>query len=345
MSGIKENIDAWYKYVKADVKPMEEDPEIRAGREAEDLLKNIVDEHYQFRNCHSFSSKRVYNPAVGHKNEIDLIIITEKKLYTLECKNWGGHLKKEGDKWVQYKRQPDRSYRTIEHDDVVLKNDSKLDVLLNFLRSNGISIARGDCSQKVILMNNNLAIDSEEIYNHPDVIPPDRLNSYLGRQETRLKPYERFFSSIISILLDDESSGKIIDGLFKKLGGKSHKELVKAVSQLPTWDKIKLYGTKILSGDVRRSDNNIFKSSYGIPFQKIKRIRVRITRSKGVFLVKSLLSIGRPIALDLYDFQGNYIKGIEGHPDGVVKFQPAGQRESIDIPIFQIEEILYGKYT
>ena len=73
MSGIKENIDAWYKYVKADVKPMEEDPEIRAGREAEDLLKNIVDEHYQFRNCHSFSSKRVYNPAVGHKNEIDLI--------------------------------------------------------------------------------------------------------------------------------------------------------------------------------------------------------------------------------------------------------------------------------
>ena len=88
-------------------------------------------------------------------------------------------------------------------------------MLLNFLRSNGISITRGDCSQKVILMNNNLAIDSEEIYNHPDVIPPDRLNSYLGRQETRLKPYERFFLLLLVYCLMMSHQEKSLMGFSK----------------------------------------------------------------------------------------------------------------------------------
>lgn len=46
MSGMKDHIDAWYKYVQADVKAVAEDPEILAGREAEDLLRNIVNAHY-----------------------------------------------------------------------------------------------------------------------------------------------------------------------------------------------------------------------------------------------------------------------------------------------------------
>lgn len=67
--GIRGHIDAWHKYVKADIKAIAEDPEILAGREAEDLLRNIVDEHYQFKGCHSFLSKRIYNPSVGHKRD------------------------------------------------------------------------------------------------------------------------------------------------------------------------------------------------------------------------------------------------------------------------------------
>jgi hypothetical protein len=345
MSGIKEHIDAWYKYVKADVKAIEEDPEILAGREAEDLLRNIVNEHYQFKGCHSFSSKRVYNPSAGHKNEIDLIIVTEKKLYILECKNWGGQLKREDGKWIQYKRQRDGSYRTISHDDVVAKNEEKRKVLIDFLRSNGIDISDSDCTQKVILMNRKLAIHSEDIYNDPKVIPPDRLDHYLGRQETRLKPHERFFASVISLLLDDETSSKIVDGLFKRLGGKDYKRLINSISGLPTWDKVILHGTKIISGDVRKSDRSIFKSAYGIPFDQVKTIKNGIIRSKGIFLVKSVLTIGRPIALDLYDMRGSYIKGVEGHPDGIIRIQPAGSPDCIDIPIFQIEEIVYGKYN
>ncbi len=209
MSGIKEHIDAWYKYVEADVKAIEEDPEILAGREAEDLLRNIVNAHYQFSGCHSFSSKRVYNQAANHKNEIDLIIVTQKKLYMLECKNWGGRLKKENGSWVQYKRNRDGSFRTVSHDDVVEKNEEKRKVLLNYLRSQGISISNKDCVQRIILMNRNLTIDSPEIYNDSRVIPPDQLDNYLNRQETRLKLHERFFASVISICLTKKSRKRL----------------------------------------------------------------------------------------------------------------------------------------
>ena len=76
-----------------------------------------------------------------------------------------------------------------------------------------------------------------------------------------------------------------------------------------------------------------------------KTIKIGIIRSKGIFLVKSIFAIGRPIALDLYDMRGNYIKGAEGHPDVIIRIQPAGSPDYIDIPIFQIEEIVYGKYN
>ena len=121
--------------------------------------------------------------------------------------------------------------------------------------------------------------------------------------------------------------------------------MINAISSLPTWDKVILHGTKIISGDVRKRSLSIFKSSYGIPFEQVKTINIGIIRSKGIFLVKSVLAIGRPIALDLYDIHGSYIKGVEGHPDGIIRIQPAGSPDFIDIPIFQIEEIVYGKYN
>jgi len=183
MSSFKEHIDAWYKYIKSNTKPEDEDPGIKAGRRAEDLLNNIVDNHYQFKDSHSFSGKRVYNNLVGHKNEIDLIVISDKKLYVLECKNWSGRLTKRGNKWVQIKNRKNHQYSEIEHDDVVFKNNEKLKALLRYLNSKGLNINFSDCVQKTILMNKNLAIDSKEIYNSKAVIPPDKLDIYLGKQK------------------------------------------------------------------------------------------------------------------------------------------------------------------
>jgi len=78
MANFKEHIDVWYKYIKADIKETEEGSWVLAGREAEDLLGNIVDDHYQFKGSHSFAGKRVFNEDAGHKNKINLIISGSK---------------------------------------------------------------------------------------------------------------------------------------------------------------------------------------------------------------------------------------------------------------------------
>jgi len=334
---IKEHIDAWYKYKKANIQSSEEDGQILAGRQAEDLLRNIVDEHYQFRGCHSFSGKRIFNPALNHKNEIDMIVVTDKKLYVIECKNWSVRLVKRNDKWIQIKE-----FEEKEHNDVLIHNVMKKNLLLSSLRGIGIDIMDTDCIQKVIFMNSRLIIESSEIYNNPDVVTPDRLNDYLNNQKTQLEPHQKMFASIISLILDSESSSKIIDGLFSRLGGKDHIKIVQFINEIPTWDKIKLFGTKILSGDIIR--DNIYSSAYKVPFEKIKKIKIRILRSEGLFLAKSLLKLGRPIGLDLYDSSGRILLKTKANPEGVIKFIPAGNPDFIEVPILEVDEIIYGKY-
>jgi hypothetical protein len=65
MASVRDYLRVWYRYYKSDIKPEIESPEILAGREAEDVLRNIVNGNYQFQGCYSFSSKRIYNPQVN----------------------------------------------------------------------------------------------------------------------------------------------------------------------------------------------------------------------------------------------------------------------------------------
>ena len=114
---------------------------------------------------------------------------------------------------------------------------------------------------------------------------------------------------------------------------------------MPTWDKVILYGAKIISGDIIKGNGSIFKSAYKIPFNETKKIKIKLIRSKGLFLVKSLLNIGRPIGLNLYGNNGKFLVATEGNVDTSLRIIPAGTPNYIDIPIFEINEIVYGKHV
>ena len=217
MADFREYIRVWYKYATSNINPETEDPIVLAGRDAENVLHNIIHENYQFRGCHSFSSKRIYNTQVNHKHEIDLIIVTDKKLYVMECKNWGGSLVIERDKWVQIKRNNDR----VEHDNVLNLNEIKKNLLISTLKSHDITVNDTACEQKIILMNRNLKIQNPEIYSNENIITPDRLYQYLNKQDNRRKPHEILFSAIINLLLDDESATMISDVFSQEWGKRS----------------------------------------------------------------------------------------------------------------------------
>ncbi|MFW5758855.1 MAG: hypothetical protein ACOCYO_09250 [Bacteroidota bacterium] len=239
----------------------------------------------------------------------------------------------------EYAGQP---YKEVEHDDVVKKNEKKLKALLKYLNKKGFKISPSDCSQRTILMNNNLRIESKEIYNSAYVIPPDQLDAYLANQKNRVAPHKRFISSVVDILLDEESSKKFKNGFIQKIGGEDHRKLIYDIMKLPTWDKVYLYGNKVLTGDILKSEPNIFKSTYKVPFRDTHRIKVRLVRSKSSLFVKSVLTVGRPVGLDLYNARGKKIYKTEANPNGIVRILPAGSPEPVDVPVFQVEEIVYG---
>lgn len=345
MATWKEHFDAWHKLTKADLSPVGEEGRVLAGREAEDLLRRIVNENYSFKGCHSFASKRVPDPHHGRRREIDLIVVTAKRLYVIECKNWSGALTAEGERWVQ-RVHTGRGVVDKPHEDILALNTWKMQLIVEYLRGCGVPVDMKDVSQKVIFMNPKLRILSPGIMNHPDVITPDRLEAYLSAESNKLKTHERFLSSVIGLLLDHETKGKFLDGLsIRRVGADGHERMIRALRELPTWDKVFLRGTKLLSGDVVPGPRNIFKDRRGIPFGRVKEARVVFPASKWASLAKAVLKIGRPVGLDLYDPHGRRLTEAEADPSGVVRIREAGSPHDTDVEVWRIERIRYGKFV
>ncbi len=343
MASWKEHFDTWHQIRKTNLQPIDEDGQILAGRDAEDLLRKIVDEHYSFKNCHSFAAKRVPDPQNRRRREIDLIVVTAKRLYVIECKNWTGKLSIEGNGWVQ------RSFGGKErlHEDVLSLNTFKMNLLVRYLQDLGIQIEPDRVCQKLIFMNSKLKIASMAIAKNPDVITPNRLEEYLGRQDNQLKAHEKLFSSVIGLLLDEELKGKVLDGLdIDRVGGIHHDRLIQEVGKLATWDKIFLHGTKILSGDIiDRSIPNLFhKYPKYLTLDRVKEIRIGFVKTKWLGLIKAFLRIGRPISLDFYDPQAKLIAQISGNPNGTVLIHEPGSRDPTSVNLCEIDRIVSGRH-
>jgi Nuclease-related domain len=345
MANWQQHFDAWHKISKADLTPVAEDGGILAGRDAEDLLQQLVEENYSFRGCHSFAGKRVPNLDGRGRREIDLIVVTSKRLYIIECKNWTGNLIAEGDRWVQTNTDGQGRLVRKDHEDVLQINQLKMKLLLANLRNQVIPIRSEAVCQKVIFMNPKLRICSPVIANHPDVIPPEQLEAYLSGQDSKLKLHEQLFSAVIGVLLDAETKNKVLDGVgIELVGGAKHDKLIQYLRELGTWDRVFLRGTKIISGDIRiRSSMNMFAND--VSLDGVKNIQVRYVESKWWGFFKALFRVGRPIALDLYDAKGKCIEKVSGNPHGVVRIIPAGSPTEQDVDICQIDHLSYGRYV
>ena len=344
MASWQEHFEAWNRIVKTDLRPIKENKGIEAGREAEDKLREIVNENYSFKGCHSFAAKRIPDPLNKRRREIDLIVVTAKKVYVIECKNWGGKLTVSIDN--KHWKQTNSIGNVIRHEDVLSLNTFKMKLLVDYLRQRNIHVQPERVCQKLIFMNKSLVIDSSLIAKHPDVISPDRLDTYLGKENNKLKPHEQLFSSVIGLLLDEELKGKVLEGLeIDRVGGQNHDRLIEEIGKLATWDKIFLHGSKILTGDIiDRSVPNIFIYPKQAPFDWSKEIRVSFVKSKWWGLVKAFFRFGRPIALDLYSPQGKLLAKVNGNPHGIIEMQEAGSRDRTQVKICEIDRVVSGKY-
>ena len=90
-------------------------------------------------------------------------------------------------------------------------------------------------------MNPNLTV-SPSIQAHPDVILHDQLGTFLDRQQAPGLS-QRLFGSVIEFCLGRETA----HSLTGSLGGERFTALVQCVADIRTWDRLRLFGGKVLT--------------------------------------------------------------------------------------------------
>ncbi|MFO0865047.1 MAG: nuclease-related domain-containing protein [Gemmataceae bacterium] len=242
-----ERLREWREVVSA--APAAEDPEVLGGRQAERFLHTLVQSHFNFQGASLYPNKRV--PAGHRRREIDLIVVTAKRIHIIEIKNWSGSLRIIGHRWVQ----TNRNGREIEHPDLVADHQDKNVVLIEYLRRQGVQlnpkVQAKYLSNKVIFMNPRLVVHDRAIANHPDVLLPHKLDSYLNQQR-RSGFGERILGSLVQWCLDTESADVVMDGYFGSLTPDKVVAVRAAVDRLGTWDTLQYFGSRVEIGDLIR---------------------------------------------------------------------------------------------
>jgi hypothetical protein len=320
-------LNEWRRLGK--ILPEDEDPEILAGRKAERFLNFIIQSNLKYKGANCFINKRVPSYTYKRKYEIDLIVLTRKQIHFIEVKNWSGEVYQDGENWIQIKRNGER----IEHPDFVNHNSFKQKVVIEFLRENGIKIDKAYFIQKIIFMNNKLTIDPV-ISNNPNVVPHYKIQKYLNRQKGA-NWGERVLYSIVEICLAQEKSKIVLDGMFNSLSGNDIRKMKELFINLPTWDKLGLYGEKVINGDaikmiINNRSYNLTRYASGSIFEFIW------TRNKVAGLLKALVfnnSMGH-----------TYIGGqkIPISTTDQVLFHKAGEEEPTRFDLGNIKYILKG---
>ena len=306
-----------------------EDPEVIAGRQAEYFLLRLVESNLKWKNAYCYLSKRFPSKKHGRRFEIDLVVLTKKHLHFLEVKNWSGQVIPSGAGWVQIRRNGER----IEHPNLVDYNSMKQQVVIDFLREKGLVLDKSYFSQMVIFKNPKLTLDSA-ITNNPFVVPYQELNKYLASQKG-VSFAERMIHSMIEICLDLEKSKIIMDSLFHSMPSSYFKKIHNHFINLGTWDKVGLYGDKVLTGDVLK----LFIGEREIDLSSLspgEKIHFSWTRNKIWGLVKSLATDIPLGTLCMHK------ERIPIHTKDSMKFHAAGEERPVKIDLSHIEWILKG---
>jgi Holliday junction resolvase-like predicted endonuclease len=307
--------------------PVAEDPAVQFGREAELVLRDLVTTHFNHKGAHLFAGRRVPCPARKMRREIDLIVLTPRMISLIEVKSWSGELIDRGATWVQVRRDGSE----LHHANLIEDNLEKRAAFLDYLRQQGLAKERDFTryvSQKIVFMNPNLAI-GPSIRSHPDVVTRDKLAGFLDRQPSAGLA-QRVFRSVIEFCLGAESAQSVTGSI----GGEQFAALVQCVADIRTWDRLRLHGGKVLTGDLLQ----LHVGGRHQPREEIARGSMRVAWSRGKWgLFKALTGLGSVGRLSITGSETRALSARDG-----VTFHAVGDAAQATVPLTRIEEIVMG---
>ena len=281
--------------------PCEQDS---AGERGEERAESVIGALEKDHQLESYSSLRVPKASARGKHEIDLLVLSPKRLLALEVKHWGGRLTIDGSSWVQTTSRGE----TRRHEDPIRSNQKKLDDLVTYLNKQGVEFDPANSRGALVLTNPRLEIDPE-VARREDVVDLRSLESFVERETGRFG--RGFFARIKRSLFGPRAAIKEYDRVVEILG------------RLPTWDRLHLHGGRIVKGDIRGK---------GIDLHDGRVVGRRSTSDLFIRYPRSLLLFFRSPRAEWTNREGARERGRPQNGQAVsVKLSGRNQEEAVDL--------------
>ena len=333
-----------------DVRPAPEAPDAAGGRDGERLLERLVGEALPFKDVHVLAGRRIPSARQGRRREIDLIVCTPRAIHLIEVKNWSGRLDLAGNSWRQTRRGGD----VVDHGDLLATNLQKRDAVVDYLRDRGEDLDARFASEhvvpKVVFMNPSLEV-APSIASRPEVVTRRALDAFLASA----RPEQGFVSRLVARLVPNPyAQGRDLrqhlllarlSAFFGPSWGRDgriprdrYARIVALLSATETWDRLHVYGGRVVSGDVvglkvgpktyRRAD--LAGLTAGRP------IRLGWTRRPLWGLLKALTGLGPLGRIDLGPSR------LPLSPSDTVTFHAVGAESAAPVKLVEIDRIVLG---
>jgi hypothetical protein len=340
---VKHVINTYNAIKNHQLKVYQVSPKKAMGDEGEKKLKQFILSNKNFSKSIIFSSKRIFDSDVNHKREIDIIVLTKKNIYIIECKNWAGEIVAFDEKkdTIMYRSNP--SAKIEKRENPVKLNNYKLRLLHSLINKKIGPIAIERFVNKVIFINKNMTYP-ENLKDSANVITYTTLSSYFSSQETgqAFNFQKVLLSGLLKLITTEENAAKTLESKYGELP--NFTKILRFLDKLPTWDYMTLIGHDgkkyTISGDVRYFDN-VFKT--GTPINQILNLSVECTTS----LVLPVLF--------KYSTLNGYVKWARNKKkrqaakiplnySGTILFQPAGEISPKSYKILDVDSITIGNH-
>ncbi|MBI1830502.1 MAG: S1 RNA-binding domain-containing protein [Planctomycetes bacterium] len=218
----------------------------------------------QARDCRVYPSLRVPRQDKKGKFEIDLLLLGPNGLLGLEIKHWGGRVELgRPGQWHQVSSVGAQ----VDHDDPLDLLGKKMDAVRTYVQEvNKVSIAHQAIHRRVVFTNPKVIL-GPNLSKHPDVVALPTLPSMLT---PLLHPNPSGWWASFKRLLGIEATQPHAIG--------DPGDVSRVLDRLPTWDRITLYGGRILKGDLVRPEIQLV-GSQALRRRDASVIRFSIPRS------------------------------------------------------------------
>jgi hypothetical protein len=253
-----------------------------------------------------YQSLRVPKAQGSGKYEIDLLLVSEVGLLAIEVKHWGGRLSQQKGKWLQERGQEQK----VLVDPVPL-NAEKVASLRQWLKRRNLDVPAAAMHSLVLLTNAQVNLDKG--LKACDAVV--ELNNLMAAALLKCGQVRRYFWQ-------------------KKPARVFHfHDLVSALDELPTWDRIELHGGRVVFGDLEYMSVPDVKPS-ALQRKYIRKARAVIWRKifPGLFLKAKLCVTDWAGKRTVYPL----------HPEAKLVFRPAGQNEKEEIAWLHVESLQLG---